>query len=180
MTIMAAGVHLAIDFAAKVDLGFLVDRQRVHVGPQCHAGTVAVAEPAEYPGLGNRRSILDSEFVEGVPHEGRGFDLLIHHFRAAMKSTPNLDDPVLDGGGVFVGLFGGHRWFLLMPGYRTRVDVTHCIGDSAHRHARRLCRDRAKSSDSVAGDVVGHRQRADNALSLVDQRAGHHARVVTE
>ncbi len=95
MAVMPTGVHLARNFAAKVDIRFFLDRQGIHVGPQRHARSLAATNPGHDTGCGNRIFEINAEFLQLLADQGARLVLLVTQFRRAVKLTPNSNQPWL-------------------------------------------------------------------------------------
>ena len=67
MHVVATGVHDAVHGAGVVESGLLVDRKRIHVGPQHHRRAIAVPQHAHDAGAPDAGGHLDAERTSGVP-----------------------------------------------------------------------------------------------------------------
>jgi hypothetical protein len=94
-------MHLAVNFAAKGDVSFLVDWQRIHIGPQRHAGTIPLSERRQHTGFGQWVLVGNPQFIERVAYQLAGPDFLVHQLGMTMQLPTTLDDPVANRVSVF-------------------------------------------------------------------------------
>ena len=112
MPVMAAGVHLAGDGRLIRQAGFLLDRQRIHVGP--HADNLAAgfspADDADHAGAPDAgHDLVAAEALELVGNRGRGAMHVVAQFRMGMKIPPPFFDFAMQIGNA---VDYGHRGIL--------------------------------------------------------------------
>ena len=97
VAVVAAGVHLAGDAAAAIlgHVGFLRQRQRVHVRAEEHDGGAA-ADRGEDAGGGELLE-RDTHRRELALHDGRGCSLRPHQFGRQVELATDADDVVRHG-----------------------------------------------------------------------------------
>ena len=115
VAVMAAGVHQALRFGSVGQIGRLLDRQRVHVGPQpddldvALAGGLVALDDADHAGAAETgRHLVAAEFPQPVRHQCRSTVDVVQQFGMFMDiPAPGLDvglqigDAVDDGHGDF-------------------------------------------------------------------------------
>ncbi len=96
MAVMAAGMHLAGHGRAVREIGLLVDRQRVHVGPHGDdpAGILALAlDDADDAGLADAGGdFVDAPFPQLVGDEAGGPMDVVHQLGVAMDVAADRGD----------------------------------------------------------------------------------------
>ena len=117
MAVMAAGVHLAGRLRGIGQIGFLVDRQRVHIGAQTDhldlaiVGRLLALDDADDAGPAEPcRNLVAAELPQAVRHERRGAMHVVQQFGMFMDiPAPGRDiglqigDAVDDGHGGIPG-----------------------------------------------------------------------------
>ncbi len=90
--VVAAGVHLTVDFRGERQPGALAHRQRVQVGPQrSHTARQGAVDARDDPGFRDA-PVRDSQGVELALDERGRLVLLEAEFGAPVDRAPQLDD----------------------------------------------------------------------------------------
>ena len=84
VTIVPAGVHLAVDLAAKRNVRLFLNRQRVHIGSQGNTGRLTATQRRHDARLGDTSLERDSQLRQRVANKLAGSHFLVHQLGMAM------------------------------------------------------------------------------------------------
>ena len=94
MRVMPAGVHLAVDFRAVIDIVLFMNRQRIHVCPQQHDCVLArrwgrAADQTGHAGNCNAGAdVFDAHRLQPLGDELRGLEFLEAQLRVLVEMPP--------------------------------------------------------------------------------------------